>query len=322
MKHLVLFSFMFLSIPGLFAGVDSSGGGPSVVKFDSNGGVAHAMLLDVYEGRVRYNFDIPETNQPVEEVVAKAVQRMKSRHLLIGLELERTIQEIEQAWTFLPEGVVMAPGVDLGDSHAAIMPTGYQLLYAGFYESNGMLKISQDIYKKMNNIDKAALIIHEALYKMARIYHWINRSERLRDSSQSRYLTALLLSNQSMEVVNNKVLNDLLTWRRAPSTSKLLSPLVLENSHLTFIFRFSPSKDPNGIVRVSCLVNDTQGEQILSFSDNVEQVIAVAAKSPATGRPCRALLVQGYADVKVEMSYNSNPFFTGDLGYGFTLPIY
>lgn len=152
-----------------FAGVDTSGGGPSIIKYDYvKNEIMSAQLLDLYEGPKKYNLNIVERSEPYAQQIQNITRRLKSFDSGIGLEFAEVVSVLQKQRVFLPDGDAMAPGVDISDSQGAIVPIGWILMYVGYYESAGVLKISKTIFDKMSETHKAALYVHEALYKLQR----------------------------------------------------------------------------------------------------------------------------------------------------------
>jgi hypothetical protein len=175
------------SATSAFAGANSSGGGPTIVTYDG-GHVATASLLDLYEGQIRFGLSIPQSTAPAQQQIDLAMAKLTINFPTIASDVKDALTYIQSHESFLPLGVVMAPGIDLGDSYAALIPEGTQLQYVGYYEADGTLKISQTIYNKLSETDKAAFIMHEALYSTARLFSYAD------NSAGSRKFNAYLFS--------------------------------------------------------------------------------------------------------------------------------
>jgi len=78
---------------------------------------------------------------------------------------------------------ILGPGVGLrpiNDANNAIIPTACELVQlAVYHDSNDKIYVAGDIWNHLNNTNKAALLVHEALYKKLRM-NGKNTSERAR----------------------------------------------------------------------------------------------------------------------------------------------
>ena len=92
----------------------------------------------------------------------------------------------------------MAPGNDLGNNFGVVVPNGCQIEGVGFYESDGTLKVAQPIYQTLSATNRAAFILHEAIYKLAR------ETGDAKDSEGTRKLVAAMFSvnNQPQAVLD------------------------------------------------------------------------------------------------------------------------
>src|SRR6185312_14471994 len=109
-----------------------------------------AQLLDLYEGQIRYGLTIPSSTDPVQDQIARVLAKLKGYDWFLWSDVTDKLAEVQAKISYLPEGVIMAPGVDLGDSYAALIPDGCELAYVGYYESTGTLRISKTIYDRLS----------------------------------------------------------------------------------------------------------------------------------------------------------------------------
>ncbi len=219
-------SLVFSSQLARAAGANSSGGGPAIVTLDNQNKVATAQILDLYEGQIRFGLNIPHTNMPAAQQVDAITARLDQFDHFVASDFKDALAYIYSHEMFLPLGVVMAPGVDLSDSYAAIIPDGSQLEYVGFYRTDGMLEISTTVYDKLDQTDLSAFLVHEALYKVARTFSGATTSE------DSRKLNAYLFSDGDM--FNAIDILQEFTWPTRipkdpllPTTTLVSSPVLL-----------------------------------------------------------------------------------------------
>lgn len=193
MKHLYkkLFIVTLLISRLSLAGGESSGGGGAAVCRDNNKKIISAQLLDLYEGVVRFNFNIPQSNQSAKDQILNALSKINDP--ILKQLIKQTTAQVLDSVVFLPIGVGMAPTTDLGKEYAVVVPEGCDIEPIGFYESDGTLKISRSVYSALSETDRAAFFIHESIYKIARDLAF------KKDSSESRKLVAALFSTSSTE---------------------------------------------------------------------------------------------------------------------------
>lgn len=181
-----IFASVFFLSAFAFAGTETSGGGASVVCRDSNKQIISAELLDLYEGKIRYNFRIEKSNVNPKQQILNALARVAQHEIFVD-QLKKVIIDTTRRIQFLPEGLVIAPPNDLGNDFGVVIPDGCALEAVGYYESNGVLKVSKTLYNRLTNTDKAAFILHEAIYR-------IQRTGQVQNSAWSRHMTSQLFA--------------------------------------------------------------------------------------------------------------------------------
>jgi hypothetical protein len=170
-----------------FAGAGSSGGGAAAVCRDQNHRIVSAQILDLYEGRVRYGYTIPSATTPPEAQILAAIAKLAGFDYYAPLVRQVAIQTLN-SFQFLPEGTGLNVPPDLGGDFGVVVPEGCALEAVGYYETDGTLKVSRAVYRALSLNDRAAFIVHEALYKIAR------DDGRASNSSGARQLNAALFS--------------------------------------------------------------------------------------------------------------------------------
>ncbi|MGK5082710.1 hypothetical protein WDW37_05335 [Bdellovibrionota bacterium FG-1] len=161
-------------------GPGSSGGGASVVCLGTDRKVVSAHLLDLYEAEIRFGLTIPQSQDSADAQINQIQARLAQWNPYIGQDFVDLLIKFKTQVNFLPAGVTM-PGVsDLGSHFPAVIPEGCELQYAGFYESDGTLRISKTVFDKFTPTDQAAFFVHEVLYGLARLYYEAHDSEEAR----------------------------------------------------------------------------------------------------------------------------------------------
>ena len=173
------------------AGTESSGGGPSVYCANASNPDGIAQMYDFFEGRVRYGLNIPTTNSLSKEaLIEAALTKLEIINYGIAQDVKSEYENLTKQIKFLPDGILMGPVTDLGNAEAALTPVGCQIVYAGYVEQSGRLSISKNIFKHFTETDKAGLLLHEAIYSLA-------RKATTQDNSRStRILNSFLFSDE------------------------------------------------------------------------------------------------------------------------------
>lgn len=182
-------------------GGESAGGGFALVCRESKGPKkgqikGEALFYDLFEGAndPKRNLKIQKSKESVAAQIEARVQTLRvatdSRFENTTITtLRRALALVERDWT------VINPGTRLPvrpDFNPEILPKDpcYQLEPVAFYDDkNVILQIDGEIYDRMPNTDKAALKMHEAIYKVNRLF------SNARNSDQSRREVARFFSD-------------------------------------------------------------------------------------------------------------------------------
>ncbi len=181
---LLSFALLFLLGTDAFAG-SSAHGGSAIVCRDRHGGIISTELTDSYEqGDLRL---LPEETSETE-VFYNALDRLDFRP-----DLQMWFQETFirfQGWMKLttePLPLVR----DLGNAKALGHRCEYQQL--AVFDGTQLL-VDSEVYNALPRRDRAALIIHEAIYYIARNFKGVE----ITDSSWSRKVTGELTSQRNV----------------------------------------------------------------------------------------------------------------------------
>ncbi len=182
--------FLMSTAAAAGAGGIASGGGAAVVCRDANHQIVHAELLDLYEGKIRYGYSIAYSDiEPAKQLLA-AVGRLRFSPFHEAVTTE-SVAMVQGRFQFLPPGVVLDAPNDTGNGHGVVKPDGCEIDAVGFYEDDGTLRVAQPIYYALSFTDRAAFLVHEAIYRIAR------ESSRHTDSFLARRLTAALFAQNA-----------------------------------------------------------------------------------------------------------------------------
>ena len=125
-----------------------------------------------------------------------------------------------------------------GDSYGVVVPNGCELEAVGFYEADGSLKVSQTIYAALSPIDRAAFVLHEAVYRLARDTGNATTSETSR-----KVVAELLSTNVLPEVATSDASRIFLKYPYAGFVPSALVPSTSDGKVHLFVTPSDPSQD-------------------------------------------------------------------------------
>ncbi|MGZ3696816.1 MAG: hypothetical protein ACXWP5_01875 [Bdellovibrionota bacterium] len=188
------------------AGVESHGGA-AVVCRSEDGKVISAETLDLFEARYEYHRQLLEKDDLTSNLLGKVEKRLSLKPCRSNpfpkadSEFHTALSEINKSVVQLSTGIGL---ISVEDAFPVIFQKGCKLEQAAVYHSDtgttGKVLIDAEIYQAFSNIEKAALLSHEALYKLAR-----DRDPNLNNSSAVRKLVGLLFAENSDEEIRNEI---------------------------------------------------------------------------------------------------------------------
>lgn len=167
------------------AGGEKGNGGYSIVCRDNTGTITNAEILDVYEGRLLFKKNYAVDLNSVSDLVSIAQERVR-KYVLFASKLNKEIDLIEKNLIFIPEGHELE---STDDAFPVIKKKGCEFEQLANYTDRGEVLVSQEIFDNLDNVNKAALIIHEAIYSIRR------KALGETTSLNSRRLVAQMMSN-------------------------------------------------------------------------------------------------------------------------------
>lgn len=168
----------------LLSGVDSSGGGNAVVCRNTKGRIKSAEVLDLFEARVLYGLTIPKTAETSVDLAERHIGFAGHLNPLYFMELERDFQRVVKNAKVLPPDIGLRP---IDDSFSPALPKNCAIEQLAAYQINNELYIDGEIWQALDETNRAALYIHESIYKAM-------RSFGAKNSVRSRKITGYLLS--------------------------------------------------------------------------------------------------------------------------------
>lgn len=177
-----------LPIPGAEAGYGAGNGGMAVVCRDKDQNILSAELYDLWEGREN-GLTIPTTSESVENQITLALNKL-GRNATEGAYrlVKNNVENLKGAYKKIPSDRFLN---DTGD--ASLPPTGIKGCHpeqVANFQSESKILVNDEIFSKMDETSQAALEIHEAIYKIARVFFQVKTSDT------TRPLVALLFSTE------------------------------------------------------------------------------------------------------------------------------
>ncbi|QDK45905.1 hypothetical protein DOM22_12470 [Bdellovibrio sp. ZAP7] len=205
-------------------GVDG-GGGKSVVCRNSKGQITSAQTLDLFEAKNVYNLKLTSFAGTSEEISAKVQGKLKDS-IGSGYDYNPFYVRVNRIMKFVPASAVIKP---IDDAAEVVLPKNCQLEQLAHYVDDETLLVSQEIWNHLSNTEKAALISHEAVYR-------VDRAFGAKDSRRARRIVAHLFSDFAFEEVNGGI----------PKGAKSCTASL--NGRMTYQFNYYPSTDGKNTV--------------------------------------------------------------------------
>ncbi len=230
-----LLPFIFWSSAFGLAGGNSGGGGVGVVCRDSSNKVNSVELLDLWEARVIYGRNLLTTEVPFATQLDDAIEKAKKTFYfpidvdsygqnLHGYELTKAAIHYDSESFLQPSGEAKwLTGVRLTrteDSFELAVPQGCEIEQVVNYIDSfpAQILINKDLFDKMNETNKAALILHESLYRVLRRYSHENNSIR------TRRIVGMVMSGNPLPSVHDWVAQKhRLQCRNSPNSANFTS---------------------------------------------------------------------------------------------------
>lgn len=166
MKKLVFLSLTLSAIVAL-AGPSTSGGGFAVVCRDVQGRIQSAELLDLYEARTMYGFELMSASGDIVNDYLRSVKN-GYRHQgyappLPDSDFARNLENFMRSVQFLASDEKLPNLLDHGSQ--VVPPKSCQLEpLAIFYDTQEIITIDRQIWDSLDSLNQAALVTHEITY--------------------------------------------------------------------------------------------------------------------------------------------------------------
>ena len=261
MKKLILAILCLLVTNFAFAGGNGSGGGQGIVCRNDDGTVASAELLDLAEAQGYYLLKLsPQpASRPYIDIAREYASildnaipssdpisngtKTDGSQVSVSQEIDPSIilshmnhddyvlssvNEIDKDKMLIPGNNYKIPPVS--DSHPRILPSGKRCdleQIAVYTDGNNQVHFVGAIWKKLNNINKAALLVHEALYRNLRMM-----GDKFSDQTRKAvgYLFSGMKFNWVLDGLPQKYLSCWTTDPRDPTKSSAFEFVVYPGS--------------------------------------------------------------------------------------------
>lgn len=201
MKSFIYLFFCFGSL-FTFAGTAVSGGGGAIVCTSKDGKIKSAQVFDLFEGEILYGLPKFISTNTLSHYLTKTKETLKN--LSPNYSYIADLMDLVQSnIKYLPSGVHLTT---VNDSNPTALPSGCELRQLAHYIDDSLVLIDSDIWTVLDDLNKAALIVHEAVYRF-------ERGPDTVDSRHARKIVGHLLSDTILEPILEGVPdNPLFCW--------------------------------------------------------------------------------------------------------------
>jgi hypothetical protein len=164
MNKMMLFIALVFPILSAVAGNEGGNGGVSVVCRNLNGSIMSAQILDLYEGEELYGRTYGDNAIPVETKIKLAELKISENPSYLK-KFKREMVLVKSNMVFVGNDNILE---STNDALPIMRRKGCKFEQLANYTNDGDLYVSQEIYDALDNNNKAALFLHEAIYSIRR----------------------------------------------------------------------------------------------------------------------------------------------------------
>jgi len=167
-----------------------NGGDAIVCRDKSTEAIVSAEILDVYEARVIHNAEITvDPSQSTDDILNTIIGKIRLKETVSADRIQSYVDTFFEEAKFLNDIELE----DINDSAHIIIPRGCKVEQVAVHNKPSEFNpnrytVNNNIWNSLDNLNKAALVLHEVLYRIAR------ESLSIRDSRLIRLSMASLLS--------------------------------------------------------------------------------------------------------------------------------
>ncbi len=170
---IILFSLGFISLATHAATKDVGNGGG--VHLCENGKIE---VYDVYEGFTRYNLTPTYNRRTKDEYIAKALNKIESSYPGIGVRVKKELEYLNAGHFLIRKNLRIFP---IYDANILVTDIGCQYAQLANWDNmSGNVLVKEEYYILLDELNKAAIYLHEALYKVAREHYNYSDSDDVR----------------------------------------------------------------------------------------------------------------------------------------------
>ncbi len=203
------------------AGAISGGGGKGVVCRGASGSITSAQTLDLYEANIVYGRKIKAFSGDIEQIILSLENDLRSTMDQPEIHLFPLIDNVRSIFHLIPENVVLTP---VNDAAEVVTPVGCKIEQLANYVDDNLILVNAEIWSHLSVTDQAALIFHEAIYRLDRYGGATN-------SSRTRKIVSYLFSEFNFIQVKSDL----------PRGAKVC--MASQGDRPTFQFSYYPSPD-------------------------------------------------------------------------------
>lgn len=200
-RNLILTAFLLLTPPAFaIPGITVANGGQTAMCQDTNGKIQSFEAFDLYEGRVVTQYKYPNSARDPLELALKLAGRLDDSQGIIARKRNDRDSVSDKVRYVAEHMTLQAPGERLqptGDSKEyQILPEGCGLIPTINFVSPLKIDVDHDAWMGLDNVNKAALYLHEAIYWHLRL------GGEEHDSRRTRKAVAYLMAGKKLQPVD------------------------------------------------------------------------------------------------------------------------
>jgi hypothetical protein len=192
MKTIFATLLLFVAVSSLAGGKEGGNGGHSVVCRDESEQILSVETLDLFEGR---QLGRAYSDGKADDMLALALERLKT----FPGHYQQIVDELA-----LVKRVMSFVGSDVEleltqDALPILRKKGCSFEQLASYTDDGHLLVSKEIFDSLSGADKAAILLHEAIYSL-------DRKLGATDSTRTRRIVGVLLAIEFKELELARIL--------------------------------------------------------------------------------------------------------------------
>lgn len=215
MKRTILSCLLLIACSTSLAGVKEvgNGGGLWVCRDSSSNQIHWMRLVDLFEAEAEFKLNLSmHTGRSYTEILDLTKIRIFKTNKGLFSDLEQYIDTVERNKIMVNADLEMIDDAlfRIRPPQSSCVNGDISYVQFGNYTNYGAILIRQDLWQSISELDKAALIVHEA------IYAYFRQRYNQTNSVQTRIAVGYIFSNLEIDLLKEK-LNPLFTVKPPPS---------------------------------------------------------------------------------------------------------